>query len=92
MSKINKSLGGFQLPDAEEDNAIKVGIANDPDALEMSNAQFKKAKRGRPFLAAGKKKQQVTMLLDPDIIAHLKKDGRGWQTRANLALRKQLGL
>jgi uncharacterized protein (DUF4415 family) len=32
------------------------------------------------------------MFLDPDVVAHLKQGGRGWQTRANAALRKALGL
>ena len=32
------------------------------------------------------------MLLDPDVVAFFKKGGRGWQTRANAALRKAAGL
>lgn len=49
-------------------------------------------KLGRPPLPEAEKKQRVTMYLDPDVIARLKSDGRGWQTRANAALRKALGL
>ena len=49
-------------------------------------------KLGRPPLPDTDKKHRVTLYLDPDIIARLKADGKGWQTRANAALRKALGL
>ena len=31
-------------------------------------------------------------MLDPDVIAHFKATGKGWQTRINAALRKAAGL
>jgi uncharacterized protein (DUF4415 family) len=34
----------------------------------------------------------VTLYLDRDIVEALKADGSGWQTRANAALRKALGV
>ena len=49
-------------------------------------------KLGRPPLPDTDKKHRVTLYLDPDILARLKADGKGWQTRANAALRKALGL
>lgn len=49
-------------------------------------------KLGRPPLPADQKKRRVTLHLDPDVIDALKKDGKGWQTRANAALRRTLGL
>jgi uncharacterized protein (DUF4415 family) len=36
-------------------------------------------------------KQQVTLRLDPDIIAKFKAGGPGWQSRINEALRSMLG-
>ena len=33
-------------------------------------------------------KQLVSLRLDPDVIAHFKAQGAGWQTRINRALRK----
>jgi uncharacterized protein (DUF4415 family) len=33
-------------------------------------------------------KQQVTLRLDPKILAHFKAGGRGWQTRINDALKR----
>jgi uncharacterized protein (DUF4415 family) len=35
-------------------------------------------------------KLQVTLRLDRDLIAHFKRAGRGWQTRINAALRRQV--
>jgi uncharacterized protein (DUF4415 family) len=49
-------------------------------------------KLGRPALPAAARKQRVTLYLDPDVLARLRADGRGWQTRANAALRQALGL
>ena len=47
---------------------------------------------GRPPLPATDRKQRVTLYLDPDILTALKQDGKGWQTRANAALRRALNL
>ena len=47
---------------------------------------------GRPPLPEAERKQRVTMYLDPDLLAKLKAGGKGWQTRANAALRGALGL
>ncbi len=52
-------------------------------------AAFAKAKGGRP---AGSNKEQVSLRLDKDIVAKLRAGGPGWQTRANDALRKALGV
>ena len=49
-------------------------------------------KLGRPPLPEADRKHRVTLYLDPDILARLKSDGKGWQTRANAALRKALDL
>ena len=38
------------------------------------------------------RKRRVTLDLDPDILDRLKADGKGWQTRANAALRRALNL
>ena len=47
---------------------------------------------GRPPLPPEARKQRVTLHLDPDVLASQKADGKGWQTRANAALRRALGL
>lgn len=43
---------------------------------------------GRPPLPNPKK--QVTLRLDPDVLAKFRATGRGWQSRINEALRKAL--
>ncbi len=47
--------------------------------------------RGRPPVR-GVAKQQVTLRIDPDVIAKFREDGPGWQGRMNEALRKAVGL
>jgi uncharacterized protein (DUF4415 family) len=42
--------------------------------------------RGRP--KSKTPKHAVSLRLDPDVIAHFRKSGRGWQSRINAALRK----
>lgn len=72
----------------EEDARISAAAASDPDNPEWTEDDFKRARPGRPPLPPEKRKKQVTMLIDPDVLEALKKDGKGWQTRANAALRK----
>ena len=77
-------------PAALEDAAITAAIADDPDAWEMDEAGFTKAKRGRPF--AADPKLPVTLRLDSDVVRHFRASGKGWQTRINAILRKVAGL
>ncbi|MBM3512298.1 MAG: BrnA antitoxin family protein [Alphaproteobacteria bacterium] len=73
---------------------------SDPDeAPELTADWFRKAdlyhgkalvRRGRPRLAAPKR--LTSLRLDPDVLAHFRKSGAGWQSRINLALRKAAGL
>jgi uncharacterized protein (DUF4415 family) len=45
-------------------------------------------RRGRPVKAAGEKKEAVSIRLSPDVLAHFRATGDGWQTRIDEALRK----
>jgi uncharacterized protein (DUF4415 family) len=70
----------------------------DPDdAPELTDEFFARAdafegdkliRRGRPLLA--EKKQQVTLRLDPTVLAGLRATGPGWQTKANAVLKTWL--
>lgn len=62
------------------------------DFPELVEILHKHGKLGRPPLPAAERKQRITLHLDPDVLAALKADGKGWQTRANAALRRALGL
>ena len=46
----------------------------------------KLVRRGRPH--SRNPKRAVSLRLDPDVLAHFRRSGRGWQSRINAALRK----
>lgn len=75
-----------------EENARIIRTArDDPDNPLWTEADFARAYRGRGPQKAPTK-QQTTLRLDRDIIAHFKAGGKGWQTRINDTLRKAIGL
>lgn len=80
-------------------------IDENGEAAELDEAWFREAKpfsadpdlariirQGRPPLPEDVKKQRVTIYLDRDLVERLKAGGKGWQTRANAALRRALGV
>ena len=56
---------------------------SEPVAAEA--AQPVKRRPGRP--ASEVKRPMVSFRLDPDLLAHLRASGKGWQTKLNAALR-----
>ena len=88
------------LTDAEEAEIQKM-IASDPDNPEITDEQMSQGKpfseafpqlfesikrsRGRP--PAEKPLQQISIRLDPDVIAKFKATGKGWQGRINDVLK-----
>jgi len=76
------------MPDVEDDDEIP----------ELTDADFARGvwhrggkplphgPRGRPKSA--NPKRPVSLRLDPDVLAHFRRSGRGWQSRINAALRK----
>ncbi len=57
------------------------------DIPELPSGAWKNVVRGRFYRPI---KQAVSMRLDADIIAWLKKSGKGYQTRANYILRQRM--
>ncbi len=57
------------------------------DIAEITPEQMRRAIRGRFYRPI---KKPVTMRLDADVIAWLKRDGPGYQTKANRLLREQM--
>ena len=55
---------------------------------EMANGLAAYKKRGRPFSAS--KKKQIAIRLDPEVLEAFQKEGPGWQTRINDALKDWL--
>lgn len=96
MSKLPQHL--LEITNQEEAE-IQRQIANDPDDEEVSdeNAKrpmsFKEAlKRSRVREVSDAKREQISIMLDPDLIDHFKSSGEGWQGRLNDTLRKAVGL
>jgi uncharacterized protein (DUF4415 family) len=56
--------------------------------LRDGDKVIRRGKRGRPPLEAAK--AQITLRLDPDIIAHFRAGGPGWQSRINETLRRHV--
>jgi uncharacterized protein (DUF4415 family) len=67
-----------RMPDSEIDTS---------DAPVLPESAWKHAVRGRFYRPV---KEAVSMRLDADVLAWLKKDGQGYQTRANRLLREQM--
>ena len=55
---------------------------------EMTDGLVAYKKRGRPFSATTKK--QIAIRLDPEVLEAFQKEGPGWQTRINTALKDWL--
>ena len=87
MSTNNKVILDDDNPEwTEEDFARARPIEEFPELM----AAFPKM-RGRPTGSVKPDaKQPVSLRLDPDIVAHFRATGRGWQSRINDALRKAI--
>lgn len=82
-------------PDAENPEWTDADFARArpvTDFPELTEILTRHGRLGRPPLPENQRKRRVTLHLDPDVLDRLKEGGRGWQTRANAALRRALGL
>jgi uncharacterized protein (DUF4415 family) len=81
-------------------DAHKVTAEELAELPEWTDAQLASAKRernGQPMRRRGRplsdvRKEAVKLRLDPDVLAHFRATGDGWQTRINLALRRSAKL
>jgi uncharacterized protein (DUF4415 family) len=94
MTAKKKRIGSPE-PLIDEDGEVRELTAED-FALFKRTSEFPELvellRQGRPALPVEDRKKRVTLYLDPDVLARLKADGKGWQTRANAALRRALGI
>jgi len=67
-----------QMPESKIDTS---------DIPEWTDEMWKRAVRGKLYRPV---KRAVSLRLDADVIAWLKKGGKGYQTRANRALREKM--
>ena len=80
------------IPTPEEDAEINAGIALDDEAAEFKEEDFARAEFGVPKSLEPYVKQPISIRLDPDLLKAMRDTGKGWQTRANDALREHFGL
>lgn len=57
------------------------------DATPHKGLDELRAKRGRPKLPANKRKEQIALRVDSDVLAWYRSQGSGWQTRMNAVLK-----
>jgi len=57
------------------------------DIPEMTDEQWKRARRGHFYRP---RKQQITARVDADVLAWLKAQGKGYQSRINAILRREM--
>lgn len=62
-------------------------IAGEPVSREVGLAEFRK-RMGRPPVEV--KRPTLNMRIDADVLDALKASGKGWQTRVNAILRKEV--
>lgn len=75
----------------DEDARLTAAAIADTDNPPLGQSFFKNARRGRPALPKGEKKKSITIRLDPDVVAHFKAGGKGWQSEMNAVLKKAIG-
>jgi uncharacterized protein (DUF4415 family) len=91
-------------PDRSRGTAAAKGFDDNPEWTKADFAQARPAsdvhgpeiagglvkRRGRPPKAAGERKEAVSLRLSPEVLAHFRASGDGWQTRIDEALRRHI--
>ena len=87
MIAAGETRTDWQRARATGDEEIARQVAGDPDLAEPPAGWARDAIKGLPFPLPEGNKQQVTIRLDPQVVEHFKRAGRGWQSRINAVLR-----
>ena len=83
MRSRGESKTDWERVDAMTEMQLEMAIASDPAWADIPRDWYKHA---TPYYPKEHKKQ-VTLRIDPDILAWFKRQGQGYQTRINAALR-----
>ncbi len=93
MKMVSAKLADLPpLTKADQDRLTKLAARLDrdidlSDIPELTDDEWKTAVRGQHYRPV---KTQITASLDKDVLAWLKADGRGYQTRMNAILRREM--
>jgi len=82
-------LDDEDTPEWTDDQLDRAELAVGGKVVRPANGTLTRA--GRPPLGDAAK-QQVTLRLDPDVLAKFREGGPGWQGRINAALKRTLDL
>jgi len=91
MSQTVKTRSGrvIVMPTDEEDRIITAAAMSDPDAMPLTDAEWKQVRRiGRP--PAEVTKERITIRLSREVVETFRASGDGWQTRVDSALKDWL--
>src|SRR5437588_11704793 len=84
MNKLTAKRRRKELDSWRRFPTIKIDTSDIP---ELTDQQLRRGIRGHLYRPI---KRPVTMRLDADVVEWLKRDGRGYQTKANRLLRTEL--
>ncbi|HQT80072.1 MAG TPA: BrnA antitoxin family protein [Rhodopila sp.] len=82
------SVGSTDWSDPDDAPELTADMLDNAEVFDGD--RFVRRGRGRP--KADTVKEQISVRLDPDVIAKLREAGPGWQSRLNDLLRAALGL
>lgn len=97
MVTIHRTFEQMQATPIDHDELARLRTMDDSDIdysdmPPLTDEQISQLRRFNPILANSQSykpiKKQITLRLDSDIIEWLKRDGKGYQTRANQLLRQ----
>lgn len=91
MSQTVKTRSGrvIIMPTDEEDRIITTAAMSDPDAMPLTDTEWKQVRRmGRP--PAEVTKERITIRLSREVVETFRASGNGWQTRVDAALKDWL--
>lgn len=83
-----KPIGSAEWSDPDDAPELTPDLLATAEVFEGDT--FVQRGRGRP--KSGTRKEQISVHLDPDVVAKLREGGPGWQSQINALLRRGLGL
>lgn len=84
--KTKNDAGSDDWPDPDDAPVLTEALARDVEVFEGNN--FVRRGRGRP--STGNAKELISVRLDQEVLAKLRKAGPGWQSQINTLLRDAL--